>query len=80
MRLRKHGLTADELDSLSKPDLTIKRQGRGIVTDLGQSMPEEDRGRPDGLTREDIEWATELGATSIEEVRDMVRDQKELDA
>jgi len=74
MRLRKHGFLTPE------SDLTIKRQGRGIVTDLGQSMPEEDRGRPDGLTREDIEWATELGATSIEEVRDMVRDQKELDA
>ena len=52
-------------------------KGFGIVTDLGQGTPEEPRGNPSGLTEDELEWAYELGATTIDEVVDLVRKHEE---
>lgn len=58
--------------------LTYTRKGsRGVVTDLGQATPDTDPGRPSGLTEDDIEWARELGATTEQEMLDLVRKHEE---
>ena len=58
--------------------VTLARVGnRGVVTDLGQSSPKPDMGRVDGLTQDDVEWARELGATTEQEVLDLVRKHEE---
>ena len=57
---------------------TYERKGSvGIVTDLGQASPKPDMGRVDGLTQDDVEWARELGATTEQEVLDLVRKHEE---
>jgi hypothetical protein len=54
-----------------------RTRGFGIVTDLGQGTPEEPRGNPSGLTEDELEWAYELGATTIDEAVDLVRKHEE---
>lgn len=43
----------------------------------GIDLPIPDRGRPDGLTIEEIEWAIEKGATSEDEIFNLVKEHKE---
>lgn len=45
--------------------------------DVGIEFPPPDRGRADGLTTEDIEWAIEQGATSEDEIFKLVKEHKE---
>ena len=57
--------------------LSISSLGsRGIITDLGQRLPIEDIAYSP-TTQEEVEWARELGATTPEEVIDLVRKHKE---
>ena len=65
------------LERTDERPLTVKSHGLGIVTDVGQFKPDADRGRVDGLTNDDIEWARELGATTTEEILDLVRKHEE---
>ena len=60
-----------------EPFTTLTTKGHGLVTDLGQSSPEDDRGRVDGLTSDDVEWAQELGAETEDEILDLVRKHEE---
>lgn len=51
--------------------------GHGVVTDLGQHQINSQLvDTPTGLTSEELEWGYELGATTIDEVIDLVRKHK----
>ena len=47
------------------------------TTDLGQKPIHPDRGFPDNITHEEIQWAYEQGAESDSEVLDMITNHKQ---
>ena len=58
---------------LHRSEVVEKERVKTTPEDLGQRLPQADRGRVDNLTQDDIEWARELGAETDQEILDLVR-------
>ena len=57
---------------------SVSSIGHGLVTDLGQRVQEDQLSDdPAGLTTDEIEWARELGASTMDEMIDLVRKHEE---
>ena len=63
---------------LSGTEPKIRKSGRfGVITDLGQRKQAADSGVPNNITQEEMEWAREEGASTDDEIQDLIAQHKQ---